>query len=192
MYRAVAYYVLKKRFSKNGFIDIEKVKESLNDITIDFVQNEKTMGYETFLNGRNIEKEIRSIQVSEIVSEISKIREVRQKMVALQRNMAKNKNVVMDGRDIGTVVFPKADLKIFMTAHPEVRAIRRYDELKEKKVKVNFKDVKKNIKERDFLDSNREISPLKKAADAIELDNSHMTPAQQMIWFMDIFKKKHL
>ncbi len=193
MYRSVAHYALKNGYIKNGIIDKEKIKTFLKSISIDFVQNEKTMKYETFLNGENVEKKIRSIKVSDVVSDISKLLEVREKMVALQRSVAeKNKGVVMDGRDIGTTVFPNADLKIFMTANNKVRAMRRYNELKEKGIKVNFDEVKRNIEERDFLDSSREISPLKKADDAVELDNSNMTPHQQMIWFRDIFKKKNL
>ncbi|GAH03627.1 unnamed protein product, partial [marine sediment metagenome] len=143
--------------------------------------------YETYLNREKVEEKIRSITVSEHVSLISKIKRVREKMVDAQRGLGQNKNIVMDGRDIGTVVFPGADIKIFLTADVDVRAQRRYKELLEKGLKVSFEEVKKNIVERDFIDENRKESPLRKADDAIVLDNSNMTPDEQLEWFMNLY-----
>ena len=143
------------------------------------------------MNGKNIEDDIRTVAVSNYVSPVSKIREVREKLVDLQREMAHDKGVVMDGRDIGTVVFPDADVKIYLTAGPEIRAKRRYDELQEKGMEGSYEEILDNIMDRDHQDSTREISPLKKAEDAVELDNSFMTPDEQMIWFMELLEKKY-
>ena len=186
MYRAITWACIEK----NCLHQDDEIIKLLDDIHIDFKINKETGQAETYLNNKNIEKQIRGMLVSENVSHISKIAEVRQKLVALQREMAQNKSVVMDGRDIGTTVFPHADLKIFMTASAEIRAERRYKELIEKGIKRPFEEVKKNIEERDYIDQNREISPLKKADDAIILDNSKLAPDEQMQWFDVLIKKQ--
>lgn len=183
MYRAVTLYAMQTGIINNHSIDTEKLIKELQKIEITFIKNETNGKYETYLNGENVEDEIRSVEVSEYVSPVSKIKEVREKLVSLQRKLSGNKGVAMDGRDIGTVVFPNADLKIFMTASPEIRAKRRYDELVAKGINVDLHEILKNIESRDLQDSTREESPLKKADDAIELDNSNITPEEQMIWF---------
>ncbi|MCF6242752.1 MAG: (d)CMP kinase, partial [Bacteroidales bacterium] len=189
MYRAVTWWAINNNFIQDKNIDIDALKSSLNTIEIKF-QKDKTGKQLTFLNGKNIEKEIRSLEVSNSVSYISEIDFVRKKLVALQQAMGKNKRIVMDGRDIGTVVFPDADLKIYMTADVEVRAQRRYKELTEKGEKVSFEEIKKNIEQRDYIDQNRAISPLKKADDAIILDNSNLTRQEQFKWIMDLIYQK--
>jgi cytidylate kinase len=189
MYRAVTYMALSNNLIKGKDILLSDLKSSLSDIEITFGKDEQGRQI-TFLNGENIEKQIRSLEVSNSVSYISEIDFVREKLVALQQAMGKNKRIVMDGRDIGTVVFPDADLKIFMTASVDVRAQRRYKELIEKGEKVNFNEVKQNIEQRDFIDQNREISPLRKAEDAIILDNSKMSREEQFQWIMNIIYEK--
>jgi cytidylate kinase len=189
MYRAVALYCLRNGIIINNETDYEALIKSLGLINIEFRFNKQTQNCETFLNNNNVERDIRSVEVSEVVSLISKIREVRAKILKLQREMGEKKGIVMDGRDIGTVVFPDAELKIFMTADVDVRAKRRYDELKEKGVEVSFEEIKKNIQERDDLDVSRKVSPLLKAEDAVELDNSNMTPDEQMDWFRTIISR---
>ena len=191
MYRAVALYCLKNRIIANNKPDYKGILKALRLINIEFRYNRQTQKYETFLNSKNVEKNIRSVEVSEVVSLISKIKEVREKILKLQRKMGGEKGIVMDGRDIGTVVFPFAELKIFMTANIEVRAKRRFDELREKGLEVSFEEIKKNIQERDHMDVNRKVSPLLKANDAIELDNSNMTPDEQMDWFRKITGRIH-
>ncbi len=186
MYRAVALYCLKKGIIMNDNSDIKQVIKALKFIDIEFKFNRSAQKYETFLNNENVEEDIRSVEVSEVVSLISKIKQVREKILVLQRRMGEKKGIVMDGRDIGTVVFPEAELKIFMTADVNVRAKRRYDELKEKGLKVSLDEIKKNIEQRDYQDANRKESPLAKAKDAIELDNSNMTVEEQMDWFRKI------
>lgn len=179
MYRAVAFYAM-----QNGFIDanqfnVERLISNLNNIAISFEFN-KTLGFaEVYLNGINIEKDIRTLEVSGYVSKVAAVSEVRQQLVKQQQKMGKDKGVVMDGRDIGTVVFPDAELKIFMTASAETRAKRRYNELLEKGDIINYEDVLFNVQERDYIDSNREDSPLVKADDAIEIDNSYLTMQEQ-------------
>ncbi len=187
MYRAVTLYGIRNHYVSRERIQTDKLIRALDSIQIDFRKNKNGL-YETYLNGENIEDEIRGVKVSECVSNVSKIKEVRTKLVILQRSFARDKGVVMDGRDIGTVVFPDADLKIFMTAKPEIRAKRRYDELVAKGLGVNFHEIMKNIEQRDLQDSSRQESPLRKADDAIVLDNSFMTPEEQMIWFNGIIK----
>ena len=189
MYRAVALYCLRNGIIINGSPDHEALIKALSLINIEFRFNKHNQKCETFLNNTNVEKDIRSVEVSEVVSLISKIRQVRKKILLLQRRMGENKGIVMDGRDIGTVVFPDAELKIFMTADVDVRAKRRYDELIEKGMDVSFSEIKKNIQQRDDLDVNRKVSPLLKAKDAIELDNSDMTPEEQMQWFRSIISR---
>lgn len=185
MYRAVTLYALRKGWIKNGEPDKAKVISGFKNVTITFKWDEQKEVNTTFMNGENIEDEIRRLEVSSNVSPISTIPEVRSEMVKQQRENGKNKGIVMDGRDIGTVVFPDAELKIFMTASPEVRAQRRYDELKEKGLKVDFNEILKNVEERDKIDSTRKVSPLKKADDAIVLDNSHITREEQLNWALE-------
>ena len=179
MYRAITLYALKKGYIGPDGVTPEKLVKDLPDIFLEFRFNEEAGFAEMFLNGQNVEKEIRTIQVSQYVSQIAVIKEVRQKLVQLQKEMGKNKGLVMDGRDIGTVVFPEAELKIFMTAGPDIRASRRYEELRARGNNVTYEEVLKNVEERDYIDSNREFSPLRKAADAVELDNSHLTQEEQ-------------
>ncbi|NPA37632.1 MAG: (d)CMP kinase [Chlorobi bacterium] len=190
MYRAVTLYAMRNGMIKDGEIDKEKLINSLNKIKITFRQNPETKQNETYLNGENVEKEIRRMDVSNNVSRVSTIKEVREYLVQLQREMAKKGGVVMDGRDIGTVVLPDADLKIFMTARPEVRAERRYKELKAKGENVSKEEIMRNIQERDRMDTTRKESPLRQAEDAIVLDNSDMTPQQQLDWILNLVNKK--
>ncbi|MEZ5103829.1 MAG: (d)CMP kinase [Draconibacterium sp.] len=189
MYRVVTLHALRKRLIKNGKPDILKVISELKNIKITFQWDEKKGKNTTFLNGENVEDEIRQLEVSQNVSPISTIAEVRTEMVRQQRENGKNKGIVMDGRDIGTVVFPDAELKIFMTASPEIRAKRRYLELKEKGQDVNFEDILKNVEGRDKIDSTREVSPLKKADDALILDNSNLTREEQLHWTIERVKE---
>jgi cytidylate kinase len=189
MYRAVALYAIEKGLVNNKEIDIETLKQSLDNIHITFRLNKANGVQETWLNGVNVEEKIRGIEVSEVVSKISRIRNVREKMVAFQRIMGGNGSVVMDGRDIGSVVFPGATLKIFMTAGTDVRAMRRFKELKAKGMNITLEEVKENIQMRDNEDENRKESPLTRAHDAILLDNSQMTIEQQMTWFREEWKK---
>ena len=187
MYRAVTLFCLREGIIVGEKIDLKKINQSLDKIRIEFVYNKLQNCYETYLNREKVEEKIRSIPVSEHVSFISKIKSVREKMVETQRGLGQNKNIVMDGRDIGTVVFPEADIKIFLTADVDIRAQRRYKELLEKGFEVSFEKVKKNIEERDYIDENRKESPLKKADDAIVLDNSNMIPDEQLEWFMNLY-----
>lgn len=176
MYRAVTLYIL------NEGLSLEEVAEDpavLGNIKIHFEFDSEKSFYETYLNGVNVENEIRTMRVSKFVSPVSTLRVVRDFLVAKQKEIGKNKGVVMDGRDIGTVVFPDAELKIFMTASPEIRAKRRYEELDKKGIHVNYQEVLHNIRERDYIDSTRAESPLAKAEDAITLDNSSMTKDEQ-------------
>ena len=190
MYRAVTLYSLRNGWIKNGTPDAAKVIEGLKDIKITFRWDNSTEKNTTFLNGENIEEEIRKLEVSNNVSPISTIAEVRHEMVKQQRENGKNKGIVMDGRDIGTVVFPNAELKIFMTSSPEIRAQRRFLELKEKGLEINFDEILANVKERDKIDSTREVSPLKKADDALVLDNSNLTREQQLQWTLEKVKER--
>ncbi len=190
MYRAVTLYCMRRKFVGSGAIDEQGIVQELKDIHIEFVYNPDIGENETFMNSENVEREIRGIEVSVHVSRISQIPEVRYRMVELQRQIGVYKGIVMDGRDIGTVVFPDADLKIFMTASVEIRAKRRYDELKAKGLKVNFDEILRNIIARDITDENRDISPLRRAEDAIVLDNSRMTVEEQMVWVLRIIEEK--
>jgi cytidylate kinase len=190
MYRAVTLYCIRRNFiGKNG-INTQGILDEIKDINIDFFHNPDINEHETFLNSENVEKEIRSMEVAAHVSRISQIHEVRSRMVELQRQIGINKGIVMDGRDIGTVVFPDADIKIFMTASIDIRAGRRFDELKGKGVIADFEEIKRNIIARDIADENRDISPLRRADDAFILDNSRMTVADQMLWVQQIIEKK--
>ena len=190
MYRAVTLFCIRKGYIDKSMVKEKEITESMADIYIRFRYNPDIGQYETYLNGENVEAEIRQVEVSSMVSIISKIRAVRERLVEMQRETGMMKGIVMDGRDIGTVVFPDADIKIFMTASEEIRAERRYKESQEKGIKVEFKNVLNNISERDTIDAGREISPLKKAEDAYVLDNSDMTVSQQMEWFRDILNNK--
>jgi cytidylate kinase len=190
MYRAVTLYCLRKGYVAGGIADRDRIIGVLPEIKISFRMNSDTGYYETLLNGENVEREIRDRAVSDNVSAVSTITEVRRKLVELQRETGAGGGIVMDGRDIGTVVFPDAQLKIFMTASPEVRARRRYLELSGKGLAADFEAVKKNINERDRIDASREVSPLRKADDAVVLDNSTMTPEDQMVWFRELYRRK--
>jgi CMP/dCMP kinase len=190
MYRAVTLYCMRKNFIGGGALNESSIAAELKDIHIEFVYNPDISEYETFLNSENVEREIRGVEVSAHVSRISQIPEVRYRMVELQRQIGVYKGIVMDGRDIGTVVFPDADLKIFMTASVDIRAQRRYDELKTKGLNVVFDEIRSNIIARDITDENRDISPLRKAEDAIVLDNSRMTVEEQMAWVHRIIEER--
>ena len=179
MYRAVAYFAMQKGFIRKDFFDKEALIKSLPDIKLVFKFNADLGFAEMYLNGINVEKEIRTIEVSNFVSLIAEISEVRSKLVEQQQTMGKNKGIVMDGRDIGTIVFPDADLKIFMTASPMTRAERRFKELQKKGDNVTFDEVLKNVEERDYIDTHRDDSPLVKANDAIEFDNSNISKQEQ-------------
>jgi CMP/dCMP kinase len=183
MYRAVALYCLENGIIAGNTVDLPRLQKALPEINIRFSINAVNGFQETWLNGVNIEEKIRGIEVSSVVSSISQIGDVRTKMVSMQRKIGENGRVVMDGRDIGTVVFPNAILKIFMTADPDVRAKRRYDELTQKGVVVQLAEIAENIRMRDREDENRPVSPLRRADDALVLDNSYMTIAEQMDWF---------
>ncbi len=190
MYRAVTLFCLRKGIVAGGVADVNRIIRVLPEINISFSPGRETGYFETLLNGESVEREIRDRAVSDNVSAVSTIAEVRSKLVELQRGMGAGGGIVMDGRDIGTVVFPGAELKIFMTASPEVRAQRRYLELVSKGLPADLDAVVKNITDRDRIDSSREVSPLRQADDAVVLDNSDMTPEEQMRWFRKLFKKK--
>jgi CMP/dCMP kinase len=183
MYRAVALYCIQNALLSGNQVDLARLQKALPEIDIRFSLNEADGMQQTWLNGVNIEERIRGIEVSSVVSSISQIADVRTKMVSMQRKIGEQGKVVMDGRDIGTVVFPRAILKIFMTADPDVRAKRRYDELIQKGMHVELNEIAENIRMRDREDENRPVSPLRKATDALVLDNSYMTVAEQMEWF---------
>ncbi len=187
MYRSVTLYALRKGLFKDS-IDEEALRQEMENIKISFELNKETGRPDTYLNGECVEKEIRSLEVSSHVSPIAAIGFVRKALVAQQQQMGKDKGVVMDGRDIGTVVFPDAELKVFVTASAEVRAQRRYDELVAKGMPADYEDILKNVQERDYIDSHREESPLRQAEDAILLDNSNMTIDEQKQWLLEQFK----
>jgi len=183
MYRAVTLYALQNGLiSKDGTIDEEKLKQQMDNVNITFQLNASTGRPDTYLNGKLVEREIRSLRVSNNVSPIATLPFVREAMVRQQQAMGEKKQLVMDGRDIGTTVFPKAELKIFVTASAEVRAQRRFDELKNKNMAADYDEILKNVQERDYIDSHRAVSPLRKADDAILLDNSEMTIDEQNEW----------
>ena len=184
MYRAVTLYCLRHNLINNGIVDLPELRNNLGKIKVSFRFNAETNHNDIWMNGENVEQEIRLLTVSQNVSPVAAVAEVRHLLVALQQEMGKSKGIVMDGRDIGTVVFPKAELKIFMTALPDVRAKRRFDELTAKGEKVSYDEIKANIIERDRYDETREESPLRKADDAIILDNSYMTRKEQLDWVL--------
>lgn len=191
MYRAVTLYAMRNGlFNADGSIKTADLERQMNKINITFKLNKRAERPDTYLNDELVENDIRTLEVSNHVSQIAAVPFVREAMVAQQQRMGKDKGVVMDGRDIGTTVFPEAELKVFVTASAEVRAQRRYDELKEKGMPADFNDILKNVQERDYIDSHREVSPLRKAPDAIELDNSHMTIAEQSAWLMEQVEQK--
>ena len=190
MYRSVTLYALRHNlFNADGTIRERELKEQMKDINISFQLNKTTGRPDTYLNGENVENDIRTMEVSSHVSPIATLSFVREALVAQQQRMGAEKGIVMDGRDIGTVVFPKAELKIFVTASAEVRAQRRYDELKAKGMDADYADILKNVEERDYIDSHRATSPLRKADDAIELDNSNLTIAEQKKWLYEQYLK---
>lgn len=190
MYRSVTLFALRNGLFTNDTIDEEELRRRMPEIQISFQFNPETGRPDTYLNGELVEKDIRTMEVSNKVSPIAALGFVREAMVAQQQQMGKDKGVVMDGRDIGTTVFPDAELKVFVTASAEVRAQRRFDELKAKGMDADFDDILKNVQERDYIDSHREVSPLRKADDAIELDNSHMTIPEQKQWLLDRFNER--
>ena len=185
MYRAVTLYALEHGAIRSGIVDEQAVEAMLDQINIDFRFNAQRGASDIYVNGDLVEGKIRTIEVSNCVSAISSIAAVRQKLVAMQQEMGVRKGVVMDGRDIGTVVFPEAELKIYMTADPKVRAERRYAELQAKGDSVTFEEVYANVVSRDEADMTRAISPLRRAEDAILLDNTQMSVEEQMAWFME-------
>ncbi len=180
MYRAVALYCLRKNLIQNHKFEKEMVIGILDEIHLSFQYNPSTRASDTYLNGENVEREIRQMYVSDNVSAISVVKEVREKMMKIQRELGKDKGVVMDGRDIGTHVFPDAELKIFMTADTDIRTQRRLDELTSKGTHISFEEVKANLLKRDHDDTHRKESPLTKAKDAIVLDNTDISKEQQL------------
>lgn len=190
MYRSVTFYALRNHlFNADGSIKEEELKAQMDKIKISFQLNKATGRPDTYLNGENIETEIRTMEVSSYVSIIAALPFVRTALVEQQQQMGTEKGIVMDGRDIGTVVFPYAELKVFVTASAEVRAQRRYDELKGKGMDADFYEILRNVQERDYIDTHRETSPLRKADDAIELDNSNLTITEQQQWLYDQYCK---
>lgn len=186
MYRSVTLFALRNGlFNADGSVKADDLKKMLPQVNVSFKLNAATGLPETYLNGEMVERDIRGMEVSSHVSPIAAIPFVREALVAQQKAMGKEKGVVMDGRDIGTVVFPDAELKIFVTASPEVRAKRRYDELQAKGQPADYDDILKNVQQRDYIDTHREVSPLRQAEDAIVLDNSHMTIEEQDAWLID-------
>jgi len=184
MYRTVTLFAIRNNLIKNGIVDAKKLIDQLNKIAITFKYNPEEQKSDTYLNGKNVEKEIRGLEVSNSVSPVATIKEVRQAMVKIQKQLGKDKGIVMDGRDIGTVVYPEAELKIFVTTSPKIRAQRRFDELTAKGEHVTFEEILKNVEERDYIDQNRDESPLKKAQDSIVLDNGNMTRNEQLNWVL--------
>lgn len=189
MYRAVTLYCLQNGLFDGDQLDEEKLREQIENVHISFKLNEQSLP-ETYLNGKNVEAEIRDMEVSNKVSIVSAVAFVRKEMVRLQQQMGEKKGIVMDGRDIGTVVFPNAELKIFVTATPEIRAQRRFDELRAKgNTDVTYGEVFENLKQRDYLDQTRSEAPLKKADDALLLDNTNLTKEEQMSWLLSKFNE---
>lgn len=189
MYRAVTLYAMQHDFINATHLDKESLVQKLPKVTLQFLFNPDLGFAEMYLNEKNVETEIRTLAVSNFVSRIAEISEVRSKLVEQQQHMGENKGIVMDGRDIGTVVFKDAELKLFMTASAETRAQRRFDELTEKGQDVTYEEVLKNVQERDYIDTHREDSPLVKANDAIEIDNSHLSIQEQFDKVLDLVNK---
>jgi cytidylate kinase len=189
MYRAVTLFAIRRNLITEGKVNEQDLISLLPEIQIEFQFNPEKQKSDTYLNGENVEDEIRQLPVSQNVSPVATIAEVRAAMVRLQQEMGKNKGIVMDGRDIGTVVFPEAELKLFVTASAEIRAQRRFDELAAKGEAVSYAEILQNVQERDHIDSTRETSPLRKADDALVLDNSYMTREEQLEWVIEQVKK---
>ena len=189
MYRAVTLYAMQHDFIDSAHLDKESLVQKLPKVTLQFLFNPDLGFAEMYLNEKNVETEIRTLAVSNFVSKIAEISEVRAKLVEQQQHMGENKGIVMDGRDIGTVVFKDAELKLFMTASASTRAKRRFDELTEKGQDVTYEEVLKNVEERDYIDTHREDSPLVKANDAIEIDNSHLSIQEQFDKVLDLVNK---
>lgn len=187
MYRAVTLWALRQNYFNGNEINTEALEKDMPGISITFRLNDETRLPETYLNNENVEKEIRSLEVSSRVSPIATLPFVREALTRWQQQLGAEKGIVMDGRDIGTAVFPEAELKIFVTASAEVRAKRRYDELKAKGMEAAYEDILQNVKERDYIDSHRAMNPLRQADDAIVLDNSELTIAEQKQWLLDKF-----
>ena len=191
MYRSVTLYALNHNlFHEDGSIDTESLEAQMPQIEITFQLNAETGRPDTYLNGECVEQQIRSLEVSNHVSPIAALPFVREAMVAQQQQMGQDGGIVMDGRDIGTIVFPNAELKVFVTASAEVRAQRRYDELLQKGMPADYDDILKNVTERDYIDSHREVSPLRQASDALLLDNSNMTIDEQNQWLFERFQER--
>lgn len=190
MYRSVTLFAIRNRlFNSDGSVKANELENHMKDLHISFRLNEETGRPDTYLNGELVETEIRGMEVSNHVSAIAALPFVRTAMVAQQQQMGRDKGVVMDGRDIGTTVFPDAELKIFVTASAEVRARRRYDEMRGKGQPADYDEILKNVQQRDYIDTHREVSPLRKADDAIELDNSSLTIEQQNAWLMEHYQR---
>lgn len=189
MYRAVTLFCMRNGLITEGHIDTDALREKMNEIHITFKADPTSGNSLTILNGEDVEHEIRSLEVSKMVSQVATLDFVRSEMIAQQREMGKSKGIVMDGRDIGTTVFPDAEMKVFVTASAEVRAQRRYDELIARGDTPNYNEILENVLQRDHIDQTREISPLKKADDALLLDNSNITREEQMIWLTKMFNK---
>ena len=190
MYRAITLFAMQHNFIDTEQFDVASLIKNLDNATLKFVYNSELGFAEMYLNGNNVENTIRSLEVSNFVSKVAAVPAVRKKLVQIQKEIGKNKGVVMDGRDIGTVVFKDAELKIFMTSSAETRANRRYEELLKKGDKVTFEDVLKNVVDRDYVDTNREDSPLVKAEDAIEIDNSNLSKEAQFEKILKLVEKK--
>ena len=189
MYRAVTLYCLENQLFTEEGIDTTKLEAAMPNIHISFQLNPDTQRPMTFLNGENVEDRIRTMEVSSHVSPVAALPFVREALVKQQQDMGKEKGIVMDGRDIGTAVFPEAELKIFVVASAEIRAQRRYDELKAKGQEASYEEILANVKERDYIDQNREVSPLRQADDAILLDNSNLTIGEQKQWLKERFEE---
>jgi len=189
MYRAVTYFAMEMGYISADFFDKETLINSLPNIKLHFEFNANLGFAEMYLNNENVEQQIRTISVSSFVSKVAEVSEVRAKLVEQQQEMGHNKGIVMDGRDIGTVVFPNAELKIFMTASPETRAQRRFDELQSKGDNVTYEEVLKNVQERDYIDTHRQDSPLVIADDAIEIDNSYLTREEQFAAVLELVEE---
>ena len=189
MYRAVTLFCLDNGLFTGDDIDTERLEQEMGNIRISFRLNPETGRPDTYLNGVNVENRIRSMEVSAHVSPVAALPFVRQALVAQQQQMGREKGIVMDGRDIGTTVFPDAELKVFVTASPEIRAQRRYDELKAKGQPADYEDILANVKQRDDIDQHRAVSPLRRADDALMLDNSHLTIAEQKAWLIEQYRR---
>lgn len=190
MYRSVTLYAMRHgMFAADGTVDAEALEKAMPEISVSFSLNAETGRPDTCLNGEVVEQEIRSLEVSQHVSPVAALGFVRKALVSQQQAMGKEKGIVMDGRDIGTVVFPDAELKVFVTASSEVRARRRYDELQAKGMPADYDDILKNVEQRDYIDTHREVSPLRQADDALVLDNSALTIAEQKEWLMERYRE---